>query len=131
MSNETPDAARLDALGYVEQTIYANEDSSPAITWRNDEVVELLREVAERLRVRGDVAELCSYCLTRPSVASTPDGDTICDECSDGPLCDEPYPADPTAGGCWLLKGHDGDHDIYGGTYLWPRTPDHMVGGER
>lgn len=51
MSNETPDVARLDALGFVEQTMYANEDSSPSLTWRNDEVMSLLAEIAERLRV--------------------------------------------------------------------------------
>lgn len=51
MANPNDSAARNDALGFIEQTIYANEDNSPAVTWRDDEVRELLYEIAERLRL--------------------------------------------------------------------------------
>lgn len=51
MSNETAEAARVDALGYVEQTIYANEGTGATITWCNAEVLEMLGEIAERLRL--------------------------------------------------------------------------------
>lgn len=50
MSATTEQAGWRDALGYVEQTIYANSDGSPAVTWRNSEVINLLTEIAERLR---------------------------------------------------------------------------------
>jgi hypothetical protein len=43
-------SARVDALGFVEQTIYANEDSDDSVVWRNSEVLSMLIEVAERLR---------------------------------------------------------------------------------
>jgi len=55
MSNATPDEARLDALGYVEQTIYANEDNPEPSTWSNADVLELLQEVAERLMLDGEI----------------------------------------------------------------------------
>lgn len=41
--------ARLDALGYVEQTMYANGDSPRPLAWRNDEVMSMLAEIAELL----------------------------------------------------------------------------------
>ncbi len=62
MSNPTADEARADALGYVEQTIYANEDSSPRVIWTNAEVLDLLYEIAERLNV--DDPEPCAACDT-------------------------------------------------------------------
>lgn len=43
-------ADRIEALGFIEQTIYANEDSPGTVTWRNDEVLGLLRDIAERVR---------------------------------------------------------------------------------
>lgn len=33
------------SLGYIDQTLYANEGNSSRVTWRNDEVLELLRDV--------------------------------------------------------------------------------------
>ena len=54
MSNPTEDEARTDALGYVEQTIYANEDNGVFVVWKNAEVLELLEEIAERLRLDPD-----------------------------------------------------------------------------
>lgn len=36
------------ALGYIDMTIYANE-SMPAVKWRSDEVVAMLREIREYL----------------------------------------------------------------------------------
>ena len=54
MSNPTSDSARSDALGYIEQTIYANEDNSPAVTWTHAEVREMLFDIAERLRLDCD-----------------------------------------------------------------------------
>ena len=60
MSNPTADEAVLDALGYVEQTIYSNEDNSPAVTWTNAEVLELLGEIAERLTIDG-CCEDCTH----------------------------------------------------------------------
>lgn len=38
-----------DALGFIDQTIYANEDSGPRVTWRNAEVLELLAEIRRML----------------------------------------------------------------------------------
>ena len=35
----------LDAIGFIDQTIYANDDSRPDLHWRNDEVLELLGEI--------------------------------------------------------------------------------------
>lgn len=37
------------ALGFIDQTIYANEDSAPTTKWRNDEVLELLRDIRAHL----------------------------------------------------------------------------------
>lgn len=34
-----------DALGYIDQTIYANVDNGPGVTWRNGEVLSLLNEL--------------------------------------------------------------------------------------
>lgn len=36
------------ALGFIDMTIYANE-SMPAVKWRSDEVVAMLREIREYL----------------------------------------------------------------------------------
>jgi hypothetical protein len=47
-------ADRVDALGFIEQTIYANADSPDTVTWRNGEVLDLLRDVAQRLRHHDD-----------------------------------------------------------------------------
>jgi len=41
--------AAHDALGYIDQTIYANEDASPRLKWRNSEVLDLLCEIRTRL----------------------------------------------------------------------------------
>lgn len=41
-----------DALGFIDQTVYANEDSSPRVKWRNGEVLELLAEIRHRLTAR-------------------------------------------------------------------------------
>jgi hypothetical protein len=37
------DLATLKSLGYIDQTIYANEETKGP--WRNDEVIEMLREM--------------------------------------------------------------------------------------
>lgn len=36
-------------LGLIDQTVYANEDNSARVTWRNDEVLELLAEIRRAL----------------------------------------------------------------------------------
>lgn len=38
-----------DALGFIDQTIYANEDSNPLTSWRNEEVLALLAEIRTKL----------------------------------------------------------------------------------
>lgn len=43
------DAALTDTLGYLDQTIYANEDSWPDLHWTNTEVLELLHSLRARL----------------------------------------------------------------------------------
>lgn len=52
-AEDAEDAARLDALGCVEMTIYCNEDNPAGTLWTNAEVLELLAEIAERLCVDG------------------------------------------------------------------------------
>lgn len=39
------------ALEFVDQTMYANRDSSAAVTWRNDEVMALLDDIRVALIV--------------------------------------------------------------------------------
>lgn len=36
-------------LGFIDQTIYANQDSESSLTWRNDEVLQLLRDIRHEL----------------------------------------------------------------------------------
>lgn len=38
-----------DALGFIDQTVYANEDNSHRVKWRNSEVLELLAEIRAKL----------------------------------------------------------------------------------
>lgn len=38
-----------DALGFIDQTIYANEDSNPLTPWRNEEVLALLGEIRMKM----------------------------------------------------------------------------------
>lgn len=38
----SPERRLLDTLGFVDQTIYANDDSRDDLTWTNSEVLELL-----------------------------------------------------------------------------------------
>jgi hypothetical protein len=40
-----------DALGFIDQTIYANSDNGASVTWRDDEVMNLLGDV-RRVLVR-------------------------------------------------------------------------------
>jgi hypothetical protein len=37
------------ALGFIDQTLYANEDNPKPSRWRNDEVLELLRDIRAHL----------------------------------------------------------------------------------
>ena len=39
---QTVEGRWLLTLGFIDQTIYANEDGSPDLTWTNAEVLELL-----------------------------------------------------------------------------------------
>lgn len=38
-----------DTVGFIDQTIYANEDSSPDVSWKNSEVLELLGDIRARI----------------------------------------------------------------------------------
>ena len=42
-----------DALGFIDQTLYANGDNSDRVTWTNVEVLEMLRELRATLLVPG------------------------------------------------------------------------------
>lgn len=44
-----------DALGFIDQTVYANEDSRPDLKWTNAEVLELLGEIRGKLTAPADV----------------------------------------------------------------------------
>ena len=48
-SNFDPFAGVHRTLGFIDQTIYANEGSSEAVTWRNAEVLDLLRTIRSTL----------------------------------------------------------------------------------
>ena len=37
------------ALGLIDQTIYANADSDGSLVWRNDEVLQMLRDIRHEL----------------------------------------------------------------------------------
>lgn len=37
------------ALGYIDETIYANEDTDPDLKWRNSEVLAVLYEIRARI----------------------------------------------------------------------------------
>lgn len=52
-----PENAAAAALGFIEQTIYANEDLSAGVTWRNDEVLELLRVARDIM-----IGQRCGFC---------------------------------------------------------------------
>jgi hypothetical protein len=38
-----------DALGFIDQTVYSNEDSPEYVRWPNSEVLEMLGEIRARL----------------------------------------------------------------------------------
>ncbi len=46
---EEVEAVEARTLGFIDQTLYANGDSSDAVTWRNAEVLSLLREIRATL----------------------------------------------------------------------------------
>lgn len=53
-AQEANETSNDDALGFVDQTIYANEDSDPGVVWRNEEVLALLSDIRIRLHERAE-----------------------------------------------------------------------------
>lgn len=61
-------ARNTDALGFVDQTVYANDDNRDDLRWSNAEVLELLGMIRDKLSTD---AIWCDYCGdTLPSVQS-------------------------------------------------------------
>ena len=91
MSNPTSEEARADALGYIEQTIYANEDNPLALVWTNAEVLELLGEIYERLAL--DDPEECAACDTPLAECPMPVAG-CCSDCTHAANYSTPHPND-------------------------------------
>lgn len=96
MSNPTTDDACADALGYIAQTLYANEDNSASVMWTNREVLDLLGEIAERLAV--DDPEECASCDTTLADCPMPDAG-CCEDCTHAAN----YPT-PRSSVLWVLS---------------------------
>jgi hypothetical protein len=61
---------RVRAVGFIDQTIYANEDNGAGATWRNDEVLGLLREV--RRQLVPDLVDLAALTLDGHEARTNP-----------------------------------------------------------
>lgn len=49
------EAGNNDALGFIDQTVYANDDNRPDLKWTNTEVLELLGVIRDKLAAPADV----------------------------------------------------------------------------